>query len=452
MAGVGWKLQRLIDRGSLAGTVGAYLTGVAVTSAPWLLTTAVLMSLRMAARAEGTRAFLEVERIVTLVYALTVILSAPVHVVVSRYTADRLYDRRVDLIAAPLRRALALTMLGFAVVGAIAMTVMRVAPALAIAGTVVTVIVGAQWLALSVGGGMSSPMTVLYAFGFGAPISLIAPMAIERFFHLGAVGYLYGFGAGQLVTLVIMLHGVARAIPEHSDESARLAPAFSEYRLLALSALAYYLSIWVDKLVVYAVMGHDAAALYAAVSALAWFSVIPAFGWIYVQIETVFYRRFRAFYDDLEGGASLRQLRSRADAVTTETVRILRGAGVVQAAVTAVALLGAPYLMRLAGLAPVAVLPFRLAVVGAALQVITLLEILVLYYFDLRRDALWVSLVLFFGEASLTFVCWALDWPPACGYALACGLTCASGAILVRRRLGTLLVDTFQSQPFAGRL
>jgi uncharacterized membrane protein len=166
----------------------------------------------------------------------------------------------------------------------------------------------------------------------------------------------------------------------------------------------------------------------------------------------VFYRRFRAFYDDLEGGASLRQLRSRAEAVTTETVRILRGAGVVQAAVTAVALLGAPYLMRLAGLAPVAVLPFRLAVVGAALQVITLLEILVLYYFDLRRDALWVSLVLFFGEASLTFACWALGWPPACGYALACGLTCASGAILVRRRLGTLLVDTFQSQPFAGRL
>ena len=47
MAGIGWKLQRMIDRGSLAGTIGAYLTGVAVTSAPWLLTTAVLTSLRL---------------------------------------------------------------------------------------------------------------------------------------------------------------------------------------------------------------------------------------------------------------------------------------------------------------------------------------------------------------------------------------------------------------------
>jgi uncharacterized membrane protein len=106
MAGIGWKLQRLIDRGSLAGTIGAYLTGVAVTSAPWLLTTAVLTSLRIVARRSGTD-FAVVERFLTLVYAFTVILSAPIHVVVSRYTADRLYDHHIEKIGAPLRRATA---------------------------------------------------------------------------------------------------------------------------------------------------------------------------------------------------------------------------------------------------------------------------------------------------------------------------------------------------------
>ena len=107
MAGIGWKLQRMIDRGSLAGTIGAYLTGVAVTSAPWLLTTAVLTSLRIAARHAG-ESFVVVERFLTVVYAVTVVLSAPVHVVVSRYTADRLYDHHLEKIGAPLRRATAL--------------------------------------------------------------------------------------------------------------------------------------------------------------------------------------------------------------------------------------------------------------------------------------------------------------------------------------------------------
>ncbi len=432
------------------GTIGAYLTGVAVTSAPWLLTTAVLMSLRVVARSHADGDFVMVERMLTIIYALTVVLSAPVHVVVSRYTADRLYDHRLERIGAPLRRALSLTLIGFAMVGATLMLVLRVSVPLAVAGTMLTVIVGSQWLMLSVGGGMSSPMVVLRAFGFGAPLSMIAAIGLDHGFGLGAVGYIYGFASGQLLTLVILLHGVARAIPGESDERARLLPAFSEYKLLAASAFAYYVSIWADKLVVYLVVGAEAAALYAAVAALAWFSVIPAFGWIYVQIETAFYRRFRAFYGDVERGASLRQLREGADQVAAEAGRILRGAALVQVAVSAVALAAAPMLMRLAGLSEVAVLPFRLAVIGAALQVMTLLEILLLYYFDLRRDALVIAVALLCTEALLTLACWLLGWPPAVGYALACGLTCLAGLLLVRRRLGTLLMDTFQSQPFGG--
>ena len=105
----------MIDHGSLTGAIGAYLTGVAVTSAPWLLTTTVLMSLRVLARHQGATAFRSIEHLLTIIYALTVVLSAPVHVVVSRYTADRLYDRRLGSIPAPLRRALAGTLVGFAV-------------------------------------------------------------------------------------------------------------------------------------------------------------------------------------------------------------------------------------------------------------------------------------------------------------------------------------------------
>ena len=130
------------------------------------------------------------------------------------------------------------------------------------------------------------------------------------------------------------MRGVARALPAGADESARLWPAFVEYRLLALSAFAYYVSIWADKIVVYLVKGGDAAAFYAAIAAVAWFSVIPAFAWIYVQVETAFYQRFRSFYSELEAGASLRELKQHAELISTEAKRILRGAAAVQVAAT----------------------------------------------------------------------------------------------------------------------
>ena len=421
-----------------------------VTSAPWLLTTAVLLGLRLFARSSGTSEFLVVEQTVTIVYALTVVLSAPMDVVLSRHASDRLYDRRLDAIAAPLGRGLAITVVGFAAVGAAVMALLRVPLAFAVPGTVLTVVVGAQWLMLSVGSGLCSPNVVLGAFSVGAPVSVVAALALGRGLGLGAVGYLYGFGIGQLCTLVLLLVGVMRVLPADSDERERLWPALVEYKLLAAASFAYHLSIWADKPILWLLAGRQLAALYTASAALSWFSVIPAFAWIYVQIETVFYQRYRAFYSSLEGGGTLPLLRQRAQIVRAEALRILRGAALVQGAVTLVALMAGPLVLRVAGLPPDAAPMYRLALVGAAMQLGTLLTLLLLYYFDLRRNALTVAVVLLVGEVTFTVVCWRAGLPPGLGYVLGSTVACLLGINLVRRRMKTLLVDTFQSQPFGA--
>jgi uncharacterized membrane protein len=451
MAGIGWRLQKMIDRGSLASTAGAYLTGVAVTSAPWLLTSAVLMSLRVTARADGSPSFLLIEKIVTLVYAVTVISSAPIHVVVSRYTADRLYDKRLDSIGAPLWRALSATLLLFLAVGIALALALHLPPGLAITAVLLTVVVGAEWLLLSVGGGLASPGVVLRAFCAGIPLGLVASLWLYRGLGLGPVGYLTGFGLGQLVTVTMLLRGITRAIPVETDEGARLLPAFGEYWMLALSSFVYYLSIWTDKALAWLLGGRDSASLYSAISAIAWFTVVPAFGWIYVQIETIFYRRFRAFYGGLGGGkANLPRLRERARLLTDEAARVLRGAAVVQATVLLLALLAAPQVVRLAGLPESAAWPFRLAALGAALQLMSLLEILLLYYFDLRREALAISGVLLFAELGFITAAHLLGAPLTAGYALASVTAAGAGLWLVRGRLATLVADTFQAQPFGS--
>jgi uncharacterized membrane protein len=447
MAGIGWKLQRMIDHGSLAGTIAAYLTGVAVTSAPWLLTTAVLTSLRVVSRHAGAD-FAGVERFLTVVYAVTVVLSAPVHVVVSRYTADRLYDHHVEKIAAPLRRATALIVSGFGVIGVLLVVLLHLPLPLALVGAPLTAVIGAQWLMLSVGGGMMSPVVLLRAFGIGAPLSLFAALIVERAAPAGGAGYLAGFAMGQIFTLALLLRGVSRVLPPAADESAQLWPAFVEYRLLAISAFAYYISIWADKIVVYLVKGGDTAAFYAAIAAVAWFSVIPAFAWIYVQVETAFYQRFRNFYVELEGGAPLRELKYHAELISTEAKRILRGSAAVQMGATALAVAAAPRIVSVVGLSPDATPLFRIAALGAGLQVFSLLEVLLLTYFDLRRDALAICACLLIGVTALTCVCAVIGWPPVIGHLVACAISSVLGLVLVRRRLQTLVLDTFQSQPF----
>jgi uncharacterized membrane protein len=451
MAGIGWKLERMLERGSLAGMLGAYLTGVAVTSAPWLLTTAVLVAMRLLIRGHvGAAEFTIAEQITTVVYAMTLVASAPVHVVVSRYAADRLYERRPGAIARPLRYVLGATLLGALVLGVVAMEVLQAPPSLAWLIPVLTVLVGAQWLLLGVGGGLSSPGVVLRAFGIGTAVAIAGSFTLERTAHLGALGCLLGFATGQAVTMIGMLIGVLRSLPAAEDPCppGELRTAFREYRLLALSAFAFHFSVWADKLVVWLLAGRDRATIYASASALAWFSVIPAFAWIYVEMETGFYRKFRRFYEAITAGARLTELRLHAEQLRREAVRILRGAAAIQLAVMVLAIAVSEYVVAMMGLPRRAIVSFQLVVVGAAPQVIALLGMLLLYYFDLRRNAFVAACAHLAACIALTAAACLLELPDGAGFAAASVSSTAIVLRFIQRRLNRLVLETFQSQPY----
>src|SRR6478672_3175132 len=104
----------MMDRDSLGGTLGAFLTGVAVTSGPWLLTTLVLVLMRVSAVGAGLHGVDSIERVITIVYATVIVLSAPIDIVLSRYASDRVYEGRHDQIAAPLRTLVAIGLVVFA--------------------------------------------------------------------------------------------------------------------------------------------------------------------------------------------------------------------------------------------------------------------------------------------------------------------------------------------------
>ncbi|HVV82284.1 MAG TPA: exopolysaccharide Pel transporter PelG [Kofleriaceae bacterium] len=448
MAGIGWRLEKLIDRDSLGSTLGALLTGVAVTSGPWLLTTIVLVLMRISAMGSGHGGAADGERVITIVYAIVIVLAAPVDIILSRFAADRVYEGKREQIAAPMRRLVAACLVAFTAIGAAAMFACGVRRELAIPGTILSGVVGTQWLLLSAAGGLSSPGIILRAFGFGAPISVAAAAVLSRDDLLGPLGHLYGYGAGQLVTLTLLLWGTMRALPEEEDESARILPAFVSYWLLAAAALAFHAGLWVDKLVVYLQAGASTASTYAATAAVAWLSVVPACAFLFVAIETSFHRRFDAYYKALEQGASLARLDKLATDVRAEVYRTLRGTAAVQACVTLVCVAAIPWITRELSLSPGHTMLWLL--VGAGLQVVAMATTLLLYYFDFRREALAAALAQLCGNALFTALVGAPSPHVGAGYAVACALACVVALSLLRRSMAGLLERTFQSQPYSS--
>jgi uncharacterized membrane protein len=449
MAGIGWRLERMMANDSLSGTLGAFLTGVAVTSGPWLLTTLVLVIVRISAASSGTLAVQQVEQVITVVYATVIVLSAPIDIVLSRYAADRVYEKRRDQIAAPLRSMIALCLVGFTIVGGVAMYLAGFPRGLAAPGTVLAAIVAAQWLLLSAAGGLSSPGIIVRAFAVGAPLSVAAAYGLAHVEAFGDTGYLYGYGAGQLLTLAILLHGTMRALPEEEDDDTSIAPAFREYWMLAAAAFCFHAGLWVDKVILY-VGGAVAAPIYAACAAVAWLSVVPAAAFLFVTIETVFHRRFRAYYSALHAGASLPELERLCVELRREVDATLRGTAAVQAGVTLIAVMSAPVIVKALSLPPAFDITLAWLLLGAGLQVVAVSTTLLLYYFDFRREALATAATQLVANGLLTLAIGAPSQALGLGYTFACAITCAVSLALLRRRMAGLLGRTFQSQPFAS--
>jgi len=448
VAGIGWRLERLIHRG-VSGATAAYATGAAVMALPWVLTTVVLVSLP-AVIGRGKADTATSGTVVNVAYAVALLVAGPVQIVVSRYAADRLYEGRLGAIAAPFCRGLATTFLVCSVPAAFTLLALGLPLRAALWGAALSATVGAEWTALSVGNGLCSPALVLGAVGAGSALSFLLAVFFVAVAGLGVPGYLFGLISGQTLTLVILLVGILRSLPGEVDERARLLPAFREYAALAGAALAFNGCLYVDKLIAWCLVGGETAALHAGASTIAWFSTIPCLAWIFVEVETRFHRRFRRFYLALEGGAPLAELRRDVRALVDEAARLLRGAASVQAGVIGFLQLAADPWARWLGLPHDAILPYRLLLVGAGAQALGLLGLILLYYFDLRREALLSAAGLLLAIALFTAAASWSGLPPSVGTTLGCSL----GAILtwdrVFRGVSAVLQHTLLGQPYGA--
>lgn len=446
MAGIGWRLERLIARGTLTGAVAAYATGGAVMALPWALTTAALVSLPIFL-GRGATGLSGAETVVTVAYSVALLVDGPFQVVIARHTADRLYEGRLAAIAAPLCHGLAAVSL-LAAGGAGALLLGLGMPASsAVCGAVLAATAGTLWTALSVGNGLSTPSVVLGALGAGAAFVVLGVPVSVALLGQGVPAYLAALIAGQALSLCGLLIAILRALPEEVDDRAALFPAFREYAPLAGAGLAFNASLWVDKLLA-RVLASSVSEVHAAASSLAWLSAIPCLAWIFVEVETTFHRRFNAFLARLEGGATLADLRLGVGDLEREVRRLLRGALEVQSGMTLLVEAAAGPCAAGLRLSPESLAYFRLLVLGAGLQALALLGLILLYYFDLRREAFQGALVLLCGVASGTAVAALAGLPPAGGTALGCAAGTAFIWVVALRGVKRLLPNTFLHQPF----
>ncbi|MGB1540095.1 MAG: exopolysaccharide Pel transporter PelG, partial [Rickettsiales bacterium] len=307
MAGIGFTLKRLAERDDLIGVVGAFTHGTIAAAGPWIFTVIALAGIVLlfpgAYNAEDVLNFRE-----TIVYnfSLTLMLSGPVYLVVTRYLADSIHRKRVVLAPTALFQSLTLLIMVLVPFGLwFYFSHIQLSFAFRLAAYINMIITGCTWLLGVYVLALKDYMAVSRSFLFGMIIAFLFAQIFKA--DYGGLGMLIGFDIGQTFILFALISRVISEYPYKLALNTRLQRYYKRYWQMIFAGFFYNAAVWIDKWIMWYYApeatilesGFRFFSLYDNATFLALLSIVPAIGLFIFSVETNFFLRYQRFYYDI---------------------------------------------------------------------------------------------------------------------------------------------------------
>ncbi len=456
MAGIGFELRKMLRRDSYLAEMSAYLYAAMVSSGPWLMSVLCLAVLGLYSYSGFSRLEQDIFRTtIVYVYAFTLIYVGFIQLVVTRYLADRFYlnDERITLTAFYTSALIALAA-GTVICGT-ALWFFELTSTYKIIALILFLIVAMIWLAMIFLSAVKDFRSIVQAFAVGTTVSVGGAF----FFYpiMGLEGYLLGYTVGQALIFFWLLARLLAEFPPARVWDSAMLRYFVKYWELALIGMLFNLAIWIDKmlfwiapdsrLIVPYLRTHD---LYEGPIFFAYLTIVPSLAIFLVKVETKFYEHYHDYFAKIVSKKELSSVIKEKQGMIIMLKESLREILIVQGSLTLLCLLMAPDFITMVGLSPLQKPLLQIALVGALLQVLLSVAVIILFYFDLRKEVLAVTLVFLFTNAGLTWLTIKLGFTfYGYGYCYSCFISLMFSFYIVSRSVRDLEYITFSSQPLA---
>lgn len=414
MAGIGFALRKLTHRDDIAGVLQGYAHAAFASSGPLLLTALALGSISLLGQLYADPAAVtQFQLIIIYNFALTLITSGPVVMVITRSLADLIYVKKVRYAPGMLFGAMALT---YAIEIPIAGTLYFVITDLDTTVRTMAVInffaITGIWLTSVFLSALKAYTIVSKAFAAGAVVAIASALILETTHSTAAL--LLSFSLGLGVTLFSLLARILAEYPYPIMRPFAFVSNFRRYWELAAGGLVYNLAIWIDKFLMWASPEAAVAASglvffphYDNAMFLGYLTVVPSMGLFLVSVETSFYERQLRFFRDIAQHATFRRILENHKALISSIGTSQRNLIVLQGSICLAVIVMTPQLFDLVHADFTQLAIFRFGVLGSFFLVLALFPLLVLTYMDLRRVVLGIQA--FFLATNAGFTYWTVE-------------------------------------------
>jgi len=454
MAGIGFELKKILKKGTLISDMRAFLYAALVSSGPWLMSIICLAILGMY-HGSG-RGLIEHEifrSTVIYTYAFSLIFVGILQLVVTRYLADRFYEKDTQNTLSTFLTCSILLLFFGALFSTLCYSFFEISFLHKFCGVVLFLVVDMIWLSMIFLSAIKDYNSIVYAFAVGSLLSIIAGFRLGR--SMGAEGYLIGYLIGQALTFFWLLARLLKEFPASGLWDWGFIVYFRKFWDLMCIGFAFNLAIWVDKMVFWVAPGSRMIVpwfrtndIYEAPIFFSYITIVPTLAMFLINIETSFYEHYRGYYGKIMGKWNMAGILMEKDKMIEALRNSMKDVFVIQGSVTVMCLVFAPNLAKAAGLNALQVPLFKIALVGSFLQVLLALTIIILFYFDLRRPVLVVSSIFLISNAGLSFLTTRMGFQfYGYGYTFSCLISLILAFCILQDKIHNLEYITFARQP-----
>lgn len=455
MAGIGFELRKLVRDDSLTGWVRAYGFAGLIAAGPWVFSILSVLLVGVVATATVPQPVLVTRFLVSVTYlmAASLIVTGPLQLLLSRFVADRVYEKRPDRIVPNLVGALLLCSVASGIVGSVVIaTVFNESFQYQLVMLATFVTLCDIWLLVILLSGMKAYRSVLAVYAAGSLCGLGASILMRPW---GLEGLLTGFFLGQAVQMFAMLVIVVRAYACSELVAWDFLRRRHAFVTLAAVGLLYNLGIWADKFIFWMNPGTSepvigplrASVVYDLPIFLAYLSIIPGMAVFLMRIETDFAEQYDNYFTSIRTGCTLDEIERARHRMTDVVRQALYDIFKVQGATVVGLALTGPWILAAFDISPLYLPLLYVDAVGVGAQVLLVAVLSVLFYLDKRHVALAVTALFLVSNVVFSTLTLHLgpDWY-GYGFALSVSVSSLVGLVLLSRKIERLEFETFMAQ------
>ncbi len=457
MAGIGFELEKALDKNSLLSYLKVYGYASILSSGAWMVSiiSIILVGYISLASYHNIKETTSFQLIVTyaFMFSSSFMMSGFLQLPLTRFVADRIYEgKREEILPAYFAVLFVILITALFVMTPVTFHLLEgESLLLKILSLNVFIIVSFVWVANVLASGLKKYKSVV--FSYFVTYSLITAMAY--FFGKNIVLLLLSFFIGNFILFAFLSILIVREFPSKRLLSFKMFNINDFYWRLAAAGFFYNLGVWIDKIVFwyhpltgYYVIGNlRASIVYDLPIFLAYLLIMPGMALFFFRLEVNFTKSFQGFYSSISEGKPLSVIEEYKKGMGKNIKMMIREIFLIQTLINVFVYFSAPYIFEKLNIPNLYLDLFYILLVGATLQLLFMSLMALLFYIDKRVEALFLSVLFFLSNAFLSYL--SIDLGPeyfGYGYAFSLLIVFLVSLLVVRDKFSRIDYETFMLQ------